>query len=78
MLSAARLLTLPRTADTHPPARFGKWHTGFRSWQHLGLNRGFDNTLGSFQTGGPYSGSHHSMRWQNDHPIWRDSEFNDP
>ena len=42
---------------------------------HLGMRRGFDNTVGSFQTGGAYSGPKHSMRWQNDHPIWVDQYF---
>ena len=40
---------------------------------HLGYEHGFTTAVGSFQTGGPYSGPHHSMRWQNDHPIWWDA-----
>ena len=35
---------------------FGKWHTGFESMRHLGIAHGFNTTIGSFQTGGPYSG----------------------
>jgi hypothetical protein len=42
---------------------------------HLGVEHGFTSTVGSFQTGGPYSGPRHSMRWQDDHPIWQDSQF---
>ena len=42
---------------------------------HLGFEHGFTTAVGSFQTGGPYSGPHHSMRWQNDHPIWWDAQF---
>ena len=56
---------------------FGKWHTGFRSMAHLGASNGFKTTVGSFQTGGAYSGPKHSMRWQNDHPIWDDAQFAD-
>ena len=54
---------------------FGKWHTGFQSMNHLGINHGFNTTIGSFQTGSAYSGPSHSMRWQNDHPIYADSQF---
>eukprot|EP00041_Stephanoeca_diplocostata_P018292 m.382106 g.382106 ORF g.382106 m.382106 type:complete len:730 (-) comp20970_c1_seq32:2839-5028(-) len=54
---------------------FGKWHTGFRSMKHLGIMHGFNTTVGSFQTGGPYSGPGHSMRWEDDHPIYFDSQF---
>eukprot|EP01043_Picozoa_sp_COSAG02_P029133 COSAG02_NODE_1799_length_10896_cov_8.648421_13_plen_451_part_00 len=54
---------------------FGKKHTGFKSMHHLGVEHGFTSTVGSFQTGGPYSGPRHSMRWQDDHPIWQDSQF---
>lgn len=54
---------------------FGKMHTGFRSWQHLGMNKGFDTNVGSLQTGGSYSGSGHKTRWQDGHPIWEDSQF---
>ena len=57
---------------------FGKWHTGFRSMNHLGARRGFNHTTGSFETGGPYSGPKHSMRWQAEHPIWTDKEWTDP
>lgn len=57
---------------------FGKWHTGFRSVNHLGTNHGFKTALGSFQTGGAYAGPEHTMRWQNDHPIWNDAQFVDP
>ena len=27
-------------------------HTGFRSYQHLAISNGFDEAVGSFQTGG--------------------------
>jgi arylsulfatase A-like enzyme len=54
---------------------FGKWHTGFKSMGHLGFEHGFTSAVGSFQTGGPYSGPGHSMRWQDDHPIWSDAQF---
>ena len=53
----------------------GRRHTGFKSMHHLGYEHGFTTAVGSFQTGGPYSGPHHSMRWQNDHPIWWDAQF---
>ena len=43
--------------------------------KHLGFEHGFTSAVGSFQTGGPYSGPGHTMRWQNDHPIWQDSQF---
>lgn len=55
---------------------FGKMHTGFRSWQHLAINNGFDSNVGSLQTGGNY-GHGHTTRWQNDHPIWTDAQFED-
>lgn len=55
---------------------FGKMHTGFRSWQHLAINKGFDSNVGSLQTGGNY-GKGHTTRWQNDHPIWSDAQFDD-
>eukprot|EP01062_Namystynia_karyoxenos_P029744 TRINITY_DN222_c0_g1_i1.p1 TRINITY_DN222_c0_g1~~TRINITY_DN222_c0_g1_i1.p1 ORF type:complete len:641 (+),score=182.67 TRINITY_DN222_c0_g1_i1:72-1994(+) len=54
---------------------FGKMHTGFRSYNHLGHNKGFDSNVGSLQTGGTYSGPTHSTRWQDEHPIWADSQF---
>ena len=50
-------------------------HTGFKSMKHLGVEHGFASAVGSFQTGGAYSGPKHSMRWQDDHPIWKDDEF---
>jgi len=56
---------------------FGKMHTGFRSFNHLGVNKGFDTNIGSLQTGGSYSGPKHSTRWQDKHPIWKDSQFTD-
>jgi hypothetical protein len=42
---------------------------------HLGVAHGFNTTIGSFQTGGPYSGPKHTLRWENDHPIYADSQF---
>ena len=54
---------------------FGKWHTGFKSMHHLGFEHGFTSAVGSFQTGGPYSGPGHSMRWEDNHPIWQDDQF---
>eukprot|EP01048_Picozoa_sp_COSAG05_P007312 COSAG05_NODE_512_length_9090_cov_33.937827_8_plen_530_part_00 len=54
---------------------FGKWHTGFQSMHHLGMHHGFNTSVGSFQTGGAYSGPSHSMRWENDHPIYDDAQF---
>ena len=54
---------------------FGKWHTGFKSMNHLAAQRGFNHSTGSFQTGGAYSGPKHSMRWQGEHPIWNDAEW---
>jgi len=54
---------------------FGKWHTGFRSYKHLAISNGFDEAVGSFQTGGAYAGPSHSMRWENDHPLYKDSIF---
>lgn len=56
---------------------FGKMHTGFRSFNHLGFRKGFDTNVGSLQTGSAYSGPKHSTRWQNDHPIWKDAQFSD-
>lgn len=56
---------------------FGKWHTGFRSMHHLPTGNGFSSAVGSFQTGGNYQGPKHTMRWQNDHPIWADSQITD-
>ena len=56
-------------------AMFGKWHTGFRSFAHLPASRGFDVSVGSLQTGGTYEGPLHTTRWQNDHPIWSDAQW---
>eukprot|EP01049_Picozoa_sp_SAG25_P012906 SAG25_NODE_1861_length_2244_cov_1.411189_4_plen_231_part_00 len=42
---------------------------------HLGISNGFSHSVGSFKTGGQYGGIHHSLRWQNDHPIWDDAHF---
>lgn len=61
--------------DTH---MFGKWHTGFRSQNHLPANRGFRTATGSLQTGGSYSGPKHTTRWQDEHPIWTDDDFSNP
>ena len=54
---------------------FGKWHTGFKSMNHLAARQGFNHSTGSFQTGGQYSGPKHTMRWQDEHPIWNDAEW---
>lgn len=54
---------------------FGKWHTGFRSMNHLAERNGFKTSIGSFQTGGAYSGPKHTMRWEGDHPIWDDAQW---
>ena len=55
---------------------FGKYHTGFRSMNHLPFAHGFSaSSTGSLQTGGDYSGPHHSTRWQGRHPIVKDSQF---
>jgi hypothetical protein len=63
-------------ARRHDSCSAGKWHTGFKSMHHLGFEHGFNgSTIGSFQTGGAYSGPHHTMRWENDHPIWNDAQF---
>lgn len=44
---------------------FGKMHTGFRSFRHLGFQHNFTETsIGSLQTGGAYSGPQHTTRWQ--------------
>ena len=54
---------------------FGKYHTGFRSMNHLPIAHNFTKSTGSLQTGGDYSGTTHSTRWQGYHPILKDSEF---
>jgi hypothetical protein len=54
---------------------FGKWHTGFLSMNHLPVSNGFKSSVGSLQTGGAYAGPSHSERWQNDHPIYKDTQF---
>ena len=54
---------------------FGKWHTGFRSMAHLPASRGFAQSVGSLQTGGNYAGPKHSLRWQDDHPLVSDANF---
>ena len=56
---------------------FGKMHTGFRSMSHLPISHNFTKSTGSLQTGGDYSGSGHSTRWQGYHPILVDSQFAD-
>ena len=56
---------------------FGKYHTGFRSFNHLPIRHNFTKSTGSLQTGGSYSGPKHTTRWQEDHPIWLDSQFTD-
>ena len=57
---------------------FGKYHTGFRSFRHLPRAHNFSHSsVGSLQTGGDYAGKGHSTRWQDDHPIWEDSQFVD-
>lgn len=54
---------------------FGKWHVGFKSFNHLPTSRGFATAVGSLQTGGPYAGPGHTTRWQNDHPLFHDAQF---
>ena len=42
---------------------------------HLATSNGFETAIGSFQTGGAYSGPKHSMRWEDCHPIWDDKQW---
>ena len=56
---------------------FGKEHTGFKSVHQLWSNRGFTSSVGSLLTGGNYyyekvAGG---PRWQDQHPIYNDSQF---
>jgi hypothetical protein len=65
---------LPLVDRTHG---FGKEHTGFKSVHQLWSNRGFTSSVGSLLTGGNYyyekvAGG---PRWQDQHPIYNDSQF---
>jgi len=58
---------------------FGKMHTGFRSMAHLPINHGFSNqSMGSLDTGGAYSGPARGTRFQGNHSVWEDTQFIDP
>eukprot|EP01060_Flectonema_neradi_P008760 TRINITY_DN1626_c0_g1_i4.p1 TRINITY_DN1626_c0_g1~~TRINITY_DN1626_c0_g1_i4.p1 ORF type:complete len:552 (+),score=94.24 TRINITY_DN1626_c0_g1_i4:43-1698(+) len=53
---------------------YGKGHTGYKSMNHLGINRGFDDTFGYLMGEEAYTSS---QRWQNNHPVHTDNQFTD-
>ena len=54
---------------------YGKGHTGYKSMQHLGANRGFDNVFGFLSGSESYTSD---TKWQGQHPVHSDAQFDNP